>query len=290
MTKLINRVCAQGRQDSGHRRPRDVGEGGATRRCRSGSTTTSRPTSASPCSRSASTVRPLLAGDTVSYWLGPDGQNYEVNVQLPQDRRQLASDLGNLYLTTGKTRTRRRGADGAAAPGRRNRRDDEPADHQAPGAAAARRALRQRRRAAVRRRQRRRGRRSSRRSPLPPGYRFDVGGQAKDQAGVVPGGDGRARPRGDLHLPDPRVAVRELHAADRDHGVAAAVADRRVPRAAADRHDAQPVLDDRLHHADGPRDQERDPARRLRQPRAARRRERCTTRCCRPGRCGCGRS
>jgi hydrophobe/amphiphile efflux-1 (HAE1) family protein len=46
------------------------------------------------------TVRPLLAGDTISYWLGPDGQNYEVNVQLSKDRRQLASDLGNLYLTT----------------------------------------------------------------------------------------------------------------------------------------------------------------------------------------------
>jgi hydrophobe/amphiphile efflux-1 (HAE1) family protein len=53
------------------------------------------------------TLRPLLAGDTVSYWLGPDGQNYEVNVQLPRDRRKLASDLGNLYLSTNK-----RGPDG----------------------------------------------------------------------------------------------------------------------------------------------------------------------------------
>ena len=53
------------------------------------------------------TVRPLLAGDTVSYWLGPDGQNYEVNVQLPKDRRQLASDVANLYLSTNK-----RGPDG----------------------------------------------------------------------------------------------------------------------------------------------------------------------------------
>jgi HAE1 family hydrophobic/amphiphilic exporter-1 len=48
------------------------------------------------------TLRPLIAGDTVSYWLGPDGQNYEVNVQLAKNRRQLASDLGNLYLTTNK--------------------------------------------------------------------------------------------------------------------------------------------------------------------------------------------
>jgi multidrug efflux pump subunit AcrB len=48
-----------------------------------------------------------LAGETVTYWLGPDGQNYEVNVQLPREGRQLASDLGNLYLTTNK-----RGPDG----------------------------------------------------------------------------------------------------------------------------------------------------------------------------------
>ena len=53
------------------------------------------------------TVRPLLAGETVSYWLGPDGQNYEVNVQLPREGRQLASDLRNLYLSTNK-----RGPDG----------------------------------------------------------------------------------------------------------------------------------------------------------------------------------
>ena len=53
------------------------------------------------------TLRALLAGDTVSYWLAPDGQNYEVNVQLPKNNRRLASDLGNLYLTTNK-----RGPDG----------------------------------------------------------------------------------------------------------------------------------------------------------------------------------
>ena len=53
------------------------------------------------------TIRPLLAGDTVSYWLAPDGQNYEVNVQLGKDDRRMASDLGNLYLSTNK-----RGPDG----------------------------------------------------------------------------------------------------------------------------------------------------------------------------------
>ncbi len=53
------------------------------------------------------TLRPLLTGDTVTYWLAPDGQNYEVNVRLPKDRRQLATDLLSLYLTTNK-----RGPDG----------------------------------------------------------------------------------------------------------------------------------------------------------------------------------
>jgi multidrug efflux pump subunit AcrB len=53
------------------------------------------------------TVRPLLAGETVTYWLGPDGQNYEVNVQLPKEGRRLAADLGNLYISTSK-----RGPDG----------------------------------------------------------------------------------------------------------------------------------------------------------------------------------
>ncbi len=48
------------------------------------------------------TLRPLLNGDTVTYWLASDGQNYEVNVRLPKDRRQLASDLSSLYLTTNK--------------------------------------------------------------------------------------------------------------------------------------------------------------------------------------------
>jgi len=52
-------------------------------------------------------VRPLLAGETVTYWLGPDGQNYEVNVQLPKEGRRLTSDLGNLYISTNK-----RGPDG----------------------------------------------------------------------------------------------------------------------------------------------------------------------------------
>ena len=45
-------------------------------------------------------LRPLIAGDTVGQWLAPDGENYEVVVRLPREQRQLAKDLGNLYLAS----------------------------------------------------------------------------------------------------------------------------------------------------------------------------------------------
>jgi HAE1 family hydrophobic/amphiphilic exporter-1 len=125
------------------------------------------------------TVRPLLAGDTVSYWLGPDGQNYEVNVQLAKDRRRLASDLGNLYLTTGK-----RGPDGEArmVPLRQVAEVVETTSPQ-----IIKRQELQRRVALYANAE---GRPSGdvnadvdriiKATVLPPGYRFDVGGQAKD--------------------------------------------------------------------------------------------------------------
>ena len=127
-----------------------------------------------------STVRPLLAGDTVSYWLGPDGQNYEVNVQLSKDRRQLASDLANLYLSTNK-----RGPDGALrmVPLRQVAELVESTSPQ-----IIKRQELQRRVALYANVQ---GRPSGdvnsdvakiiKATDLPPGYRFDVGGQAKDQ-------------------------------------------------------------------------------------------------------------
>jgi len=125
------------------------------------------------------TVRPLLAGDTVTYWLGPDGQNYEVNVQLAKDRRRLASDLGNLYLSTGK-----RGPDGEArmVP---LRQVAEIVETTSPR--IIKRQDLQRRVALYANAE---GRPSGdvngdvekiiKATTLPPGYRFDVGGQAKD--------------------------------------------------------------------------------------------------------------
>ncbi len=127
------------------------------------------------------TMRPLLAGDTVSYWLAPDGQNYEVNVQLPKDGRQLASDVGNLYLTTNK-----QGPDGEMrmVPLRQVAEIVESTSPQ-----IIKRQELQRRVALYANAE---GRPSGdvnsdvakimKEFKLPPGYRFDVGGQAKDQA------------------------------------------------------------------------------------------------------------
>ena len=124
------------------------------------------------------TVRPLLAGDTVSYWLAPDGNNYEVNVQLPKDSRRLSADLGNLYLSTGK-----RGPDGETrmVPLRQVAEIVETTSPQ-----IIKRQELQRRVALYANAE---GRPSGdvnsdvqkilKDTVLPPGYRFDVGGQAQ---------------------------------------------------------------------------------------------------------------
>ena len=52
--------------------------------------------------RVGSALRPFVNGDQVSNWLAPDGQNYEVNVQLPRSGRQKLSDLGDLSISTSR--------------------------------------------------------------------------------------------------------------------------------------------------------------------------------------------
>ncbi len=47
-------------------------------------------------------LRPFLNGDQVGNWLAPDGQNYEVNVQLPRSERSRLSDVGDLYVNTNR--------------------------------------------------------------------------------------------------------------------------------------------------------------------------------------------
>lgn len=50
--------------------------------------------------RIGNALRPLIAGDQISTWLGPDGQDYEVIVRLPKQRREIAADLGDLYISS----------------------------------------------------------------------------------------------------------------------------------------------------------------------------------------------
>jgi len=47
-------------------------------------------------------LRPLIAGETISYWLAPDGQNYDVLVRLPKEERRIAADLGALHITSSR--------------------------------------------------------------------------------------------------------------------------------------------------------------------------------------------
>jgi len=50
--------------------------------------------------RIGSALRPLIAGDTVSHWLGPDGQDYDVLVRLAKADRRIADDLRDLYISS----------------------------------------------------------------------------------------------------------------------------------------------------------------------------------------------
>ena len=48
-------------------------------------------------------LRPLIAGDSISHWDASDGQSYDVIVQLPKAGRRIAADLGDLYITSSRT-------------------------------------------------------------------------------------------------------------------------------------------------------------------------------------------
>ena len=84
-----------------------------------------------------SALRPFVAGDQISHWLAPDGQNYDVNVQLPKSGRQKVADLADLSLASSKLDANGKPDHGAAAPGGRVRAVDQPASAQAPGAGSA---------------------------------------------------------------------------------------------------------------------------------------------------------
>lgn len=47
-------------------------------------------------------LRPFIAGDEISQWLGPDNQDYDVVVRLPKSERRLVADLGDLHLASNR--------------------------------------------------------------------------------------------------------------------------------------------------------------------------------------------
>jgi hydrophobe/amphiphile efflux-1 (HAE1) family protein len=49
------------------------------------------------------TLRAMVAGENAGYWLAPDGQNYEVITQLPRINRTVTDDIANLNIATGRT-------------------------------------------------------------------------------------------------------------------------------------------------------------------------------------------
>ncbi len=52
--------------------------------------------------QTASTLRPLLAGEAVGNWRAPDGQFYDVTVQLPAAERESIADLSHIYLASNR--------------------------------------------------------------------------------------------------------------------------------------------------------------------------------------------
>jgi hydrophobe/amphiphile efflux-1 (HAE1) family protein len=49
------------------------------------------------------TLRALVGGENSGYWLAPDGQNYEVITQLPRANRTVVDDIAGLNIATGRT-------------------------------------------------------------------------------------------------------------------------------------------------------------------------------------------
>ena len=53
-----------------------------------------------PVEQVGAALRPMLSGDPIGRWLAPDGQNYDIIVQLPKQLRRKMGDLGDLSLAS----------------------------------------------------------------------------------------------------------------------------------------------------------------------------------------------
>jgi multidrug efflux pump subunit AcrB len=124
-------------------------------------------------------LRPLIAGDQISHWLAPDGQDYDVTVRLPRNDRRVATDIGDLYLTSARL-----DSDGSPllVPLR------QVADLVETSTPAQLKRLDLQRRVSIYANAQGRAtgdvgrdvRKLLEHTPLPPGYRFDIGGAQQD--------------------------------------------------------------------------------------------------------------
>ncbi|WP_062014122.1 efflux RND transporter permease subunit [Aureimonas sp. AU4] len=127
------------------------------------------------------TLRPLVAGDSISVWNAPDGQTYDVTLRLPAEGRERAEQLRRLTIATGRTDAEGRPVTVAldqvadvvesVAPDSVNRRDlqrevrvSANVEGRPLGEVTAEL------------------QRFTQTLPLPPGYRFSFGGDAQNMA------------------------------------------------------------------------------------------------------------
>jgi HAE1 family hydrophobic/amphiphilic exporter-1 len=212
------------------------------------------------------TLRPVLSGEIAGDWEDPNGLSHDVVVRMAPESRESRNDLLRTPVATSQVDPRTGAmvmvplsqvatlaADGAPAQIDRQKLERVASiegNFQGRPLTDITRDIETRLKA----------------MKLPPGYCVRLRRRA-----------GRLRRDGGLHervpvdgghlpLHHPRQPVRQLPHAARDHAVTAAVAGGRDECARADARIAQHHEHDRHHHADGPGDEERDPARGLREP------------------------
>ena len=205
----------------------------------------------------ADTLRVLLGGDDVTtYKRGND--RFDVMVQLQASDRLRPSDLSAIYLRTSggevvplSNVVDVRESVGPSAVNHYNRRRSVEVDANLDGidlghaiAAVSAEAKRL----------------------LPEGFTTTLSGESREHVRGSRGLGFTFLLALDRRLSRARGAVRELHPPVHDHARAAARHVRSARRALLARHEPERLRLHRPHHADGPRDEELDPARRLRQP------------------------
>ncbi len=221
-----HRVRREGEEDPRHRRRRAVGQ--ARPAGLRGAAEARRRARARPDRAAAGVVslRAYVNGEVATYWTTPDGEQVEVLLRLPETQRERVDQMRALPVAFAKD-----GTPIALDSGGRHRAGGQPRGDPPPEPAAPRGDLRRRAGPAG-------GRRRQRRAEAGQGHRAAAGLQLRRRrpdAGAAgglrrdAGGDGAG---GDLHLHRAGQPVRQLPAADRDHGLAAAGADRRDAGAA----------------------------------------------------------